>query len=161
MGGQSATAASEEESANDVSVSGRGGWSASGGIDDAIAGNAQRVLDCASCRPRCLHSPSATPCSTLARVADLLHYRVVPDLPQRELRNNVSAVLRAAEAGETYTVTVDGRPVAQLGPYRPRQWLSAEQVRSLLATPTDPGLVDSVAEHDVDPGLTHDPWTPA
>ena len=42
----------------------------------------------------------------------------MPDrtIPQRELRNNISAVLRAAQAGETFTVTVRGRPVARLVP---------------------------------------------
>ena len=37
----------------------------------------------------------------------------------RELRNQVAAVLRRAEAGERIVVTVDGRPVAQLGPLSP------------------------------------------
>jgi prevent-host-death family protein len=34
----------------------------------------------------------------------------------RELRNNVAAVVRRAGAGERIVVTVDGAPVAQLGP---------------------------------------------
>ncbi|EUA52233.1 prevent-host-death family protein [Mycobacterium xenopi 4042] len=37
-------------------------------------------------------------------------------IPQKELRNNVGEVLRRAEAGEEITITVAGRPVAQLGP---------------------------------------------
>jgi prevent-host-death family protein len=37
-------------------------------------------------------------------------------IPQRELRNNVSDVLRRAERGERFTITVAGRPVAELGP---------------------------------------------
>lgn len=37
----------------------------------------------------------------------------------RELRNNVAAVLRRAQAGERIVVTVDGDPVAQLGPIEP------------------------------------------
>ncbi len=37
----------------------------------------------------------------------------------RELRNQVAAVVRRAEAGERIVVTVDGRPVAQLGPLSP------------------------------------------
>ena len=36
-------------------------------------------------------------------------------IPQKELRNNVAAVLRRAEAGEELTITVSGRPVARLG----------------------------------------------
>jgi prevent-host-death family protein len=37
-------------------------------------------------------------------------------IPQRELRNQAGAVLRRAEQGERFTITVDGRPVAELGP---------------------------------------------
>ena len=81
------------------------------------------------------------------------------ELPQRRLRNEIAAVLRAAEAGEVYTVTVDGRPVAELGPYRPRRWLAAADVRELLASPTDETLLDDVAADDADPGLTADPWS--
>jgi prevent-host-death family protein len=34
----------------------------------------------------------------------------------RELRNNVSRVVRRAQAGERIVITVDGVPVARLGP---------------------------------------------
>jgi prevent-host-death family protein len=46
----------------------------------------------------------------------------VADTPARELRNDVSAVLRRVENGERLTVTVSGRPVAELRPLptRPR-----------------------------------------
>jgi prevent-host-death family protein len=37
----------------------------------------------------------------------------------RELRNQVAAVVRRAESGERIVITVDGRPVAQLGPLEP------------------------------------------
>ena len=37
----------------------------------------------------------------------------------RELRNQVAAVVRRAADGERIVVTVDGRPVAQLGPLDP------------------------------------------
>jgi prevent-host-death family protein len=37
-------------------------------------------------------------------------------IPQRELRNDVSAILREAEAGTEFTVTVRGRPVAKVVP---------------------------------------------
>jgi prevent-host-death family protein len=33
-------------------------------------------------------------------------------IPQRELRNLISRVLREVEAGERIRITVDGRPVA-------------------------------------------------
>lgn len=37
----------------------------------------------------------------------------------RELRNQVAAVVRRAGAGERIVVTVDGEPIAQLGPLEP------------------------------------------
>ena len=37
----------------------------------------------------------------------------------RELRNQIASVLRRAQNGERVLVTVDGRPVAQLGPIIP------------------------------------------
>ncbi|MGK2930765.1 MAG: type II toxin-antitoxin system Phd/YefM family antitoxin [Acidimicrobiales bacterium] len=54
----------------------------------------------------------------------------------RELRNNVAAVLRRAGAGERIVVTVDGEPVAQLGPLEPA---GAPTLDDLVAT----GLVDA------------------
>jgi len=43
------------------------------------------------------------------------------EIPQRVLRNDVGGVLRRVEAGETLSVTVRGRPVAQIGPLSGRQ----------------------------------------
>lgn len=56
-------------------------------------------------------------------------------IPQKELRNNVAEVLRRAEAGEEFTITVAGRPVAQLGPTRRRQWVSAPELAKIWTTP--------------------------
>ena len=39
-------------------------------------------------------------------------------LPQRTLRNDISRVLREAEEGERFEITVNGRVVAELGPPR-------------------------------------------
>ncbi len=38
------------------------------------------------------------------------------NIPQRELRNRISGVLREVEAGERIRITVAGRPVADLVP---------------------------------------------
>ncbi len=47
------------------------------------------------------------------------------DIPARELRNDVSAVLRRVEHGERLRVTVSGRAVAQLLPLPARPtWMS-------------------------------------
>jgi len=61
------------------------------------------------------------------------------EIPQRELRNNVSAILREAEAGGTFTVTVHGRPVARVVPPKegPRRFVERGTVRRLLAMPID------------------------
>jgi prevent-host-death family protein len=78
-------------------------------------------------------------------------------IPQRELRNNVGDVLRAAEAGEVFTITVRGRPVARLGPMsgdEPRVDVDRATIRRLLAEPVDAELaadLDSVEEPLDDP----------
>jgi prevent-host-death family protein len=56
-------------------------------------------------------------------------------IPQKELRNNVGDVLRRAEAGEEITITVAGRPVAQLGPAERRRWVSGAQLARVWDTP--------------------------
>ena len=87
----------------------------------------------------------------------------MPDrtIPQRELRNNISAVLRAAEAGETFTVTVRGRPVARVVPLGdpgvPRTDVDRATIRRVLATPVDRKLA---AELDAAEAPLDDPWPP-
>jgi prevent-host-death family protein len=65
-------------------------------------------------------------------------------IPQKELRNNVGEVLRRVEAGETLTVTVSGRPAAQLTPLRPRQWASGDALRAIWASPAPEGMLDDL-----------------
>lgn len=79
-------------------------------------------------------------------------------IPQRELRNNVAAVLRDAEAGQTFTITVRGRAVARLGPPDgegyPRVDVPWERVKEILATPIDDELgadLDAAEAPVVDP----------
>lgn len=76
-------------------------------------------------------------------------------IPQKELRNHVGEVLRRAEAGEQFTITVSGRPVAQLGPIRTRQWVPSAQLAGLWATPPDPTLDKDLEALD---GELIDPW---
>ncbi len=59
----------------------------------------------------------------------------VTTIPQKELRNNVADVLRRAEAGEEFTITVAGREVAQLGPSMKRRWVSGAPLRAVFKTP--------------------------
>jgi len=65
-------------------------------------------------------------------------------IPQKELRNNVGEVLRRAEAGEELTITVAGRPVAQLGPVARRRWVSGKDLEQVWSTRTPRGLAEDL-----------------
>jgi prevent-host-death family protein len=67
------------------------------------------------------------------------------DVPARELRNDVSAVLRRVEAGERLRVTVSGRPVAELVPL-PGRPDSADWDAFMMGSD----------EWRADPGLSHE-----
>ena len=92
-----------------------------------------------------------------ALVAVVLPSLAVPTIPQKELRNNVGDVLRRAESGEQFTVTVSGRPVAQLGPVRARAWVPASNLGALWELPADPQLPDDLERFG---GSLRDPWAP-
>jgi prevent-host-death family protein len=55
----------------------------------------------------------------------------------RELRQQASELVRQAEAGETITVTVNGREVAELGPVRRNRWRRAAEVADVFRGPAD------------------------
>lgn len=84
----------------------------------------------------------------------------MPRIPQKQLRNEVGDVLRRAEAGEVFTITVSGRPVAELGPIRRDQtWVDGSVLEELGKLPVDPTW-----EHDLEKfgGLElRDPWAEA
>jgi prevent-host-death family protein len=64
----------------------------------------------------------------------------VSHIAQKELRNHVGEVLRRAEAGETLTVTVAGRPVAELGPAHRRRWVSGATLAGIWRAKAPRGL---------------------
>lgn len=67
-----------------------------------------------------------TPVATVVAVARR-------EIPQRELRNNISAVLRDVARGEPVRVTVRGRPVAELVPLPAgRDHLSPDELRRIV-----------------------------
>jgi prevent-host-death family protein len=72
----------------------------------------------------------------------------MPDIGVRELRTDVSAVLRRVEAGESLRVTVRGRPVAAIVPLatRPGTVSWEEFATSLAAARADPALTADLAE---------------
>lgn len=66
----------------------------------------------------------------------------------RDLRNNTRQVVERVNAGETVTITVDGRPVGELRPLasKPRFIDRTAFVERVLPRQADPGLA---AELDV------------
>jgi prevent-host-death family protein len=84
-------------------------------------------------------------------------------IAQRELRNQISALLKRAERGERFTVTVDGRPVAELGPLASaRKPAPADRLAAVLGeTPVDRTWAGDVRDlRDADTTAARDPWTP-
>jgi len=93
---------------------------------------------------------SATPGSTIATV------RPVPKIPQKELRNQIGEILRRAEAGEVFTITVSGRPVAELRPIQgDRTWVNSSVLEELTKLPVDENLASDIREFDIE---LRDPW---
>ena len=76
-------------------------------------------------------------------------------IPQKELRNQVSEVLRRVEAGESLLVTVAGRPVAELTPTAPRRWVGGEALAAVWDSPTPKEMADDLA---LMPGALVDPY---
>jgi prevent-host-death family protein len=54
---------------------------------------------------------------------------MISEINQRELRNDSGKVLRRVQAGETFIVTRNGTPIAELKPIPPRRFVP----RSVLA----------------------------
>jgi prevent-host-death family protein len=79
----------------------------------------------------------------------------MPIIPQKELRNSVGEILRRAEAGEEFTVTVSGRPVAQLGPIQRQHWVDSSRLADIWKLPADPTLMRDLETADDD---FWDPW---
>jgi prevent-host-death family protein len=78
------------------------------------------------------------------------------DVASRELRNNTRALLDRVEAGESVTITVDGRPVAVLQPAgrRPRFMAREAFIHGLLSHRADAGLRGDLRE--LSPDTTDD-----
>ena len=55
------------------------------------------------------------------------------EINQRDLRNDSGAILQAAANGETFVVTRNGTPVAELRPLRRRTFVSREELRRTAA----------------------------
>lgn len=65
-------------------------------------------------------------------------------------------VLRRAEAGEEFTITVSGRPVAELGPTAKRRWVGAVELKRIFETPPPQTLAEDLEQL---PAALADPFT--
>ena len=69
----------------------------------------------------------------------------------RELRQDASAFVRRVQDGESFTVTVQGRPAARLVPVRStterRRWVTYDDVADILTTPLA-GMAEDLASVD-------------
>jgi len=73
----------------------------------------------------------------------------------RDLRTNLTSLVRRAGAGERVVITIAGRPVAQLGPVEPPT--AQPSIDDLVAR----GLLEPARRGDrpADPGVLVDSWT--
>lgn len=71
------------------------------------------------------------------------------DVSIRELRNSTSSVVAELEAGESLTLTVNRRPVADIVPHAQQRdpWVSSSELRRLVGeAPADAGLLEDLAD---------------
>lgn len=73
----------------------------------------------------------------------------------REMRQNASELVRRAESGERFTVTVSGRPAAVLGPPTPASWRDWDDIAVIFRGRLDPELEADLRRVD---GSLVDPW---
>lgn len=85
----------------------------------------------------------------------MCYLRPVTEVGLREMRQNASELVRRAEAGETMTITVAGRPAAVLGPVSPRSWVEWREVEDVFRSGTDP---DWASDRELLDGRLADPW---
>lgn len=66
-------------------------------------------------------------------------------ISDHDLIHDGSTVLRRVEAGERTVITRQGQPAAVLEPFEHRrQWVPAASVREMLATPSDPTVLEDL-----------------
>ena len=83
------------------------------------------------------------------------------DVSVRDLRNNTAKVIAAVEAGTPVTLTVHGRPVADIVPRRERQErrpsaVIYDELDQRAALAEELGVSGRTALSDYDSGLTSD-----
>ncbi|MDP9181764.1 MAG: type II toxin-antitoxin system prevent-host-death family antitoxin [Actinomycetota bacterium] len=74
-------------------------------------------------------------------------------IPQRELRNNNAAIIAAVAAGETFVVTRNGTPVAELHPITTPRRRFVPKAELLAVAATGPRLNAARFRKDLDAAL--------
>jgi len=88
----------------------------------------------------------------------VVYAEVVDTVGMRELRQNPAPVLRAVEAGNEVTVSVNGRPVARIVPVEAPAWVDGERAARIYAADVDTQWesdLRSAREEDT----VDDPWS--
>ena len=72
-----------------------------------------------------------------------------------ELRQNTAELVRRAQAGEEFTITVSGRQSARLVPLGPTRWRRWDEIADLFSGPTD---ADWQRDRELTVDGMRDPW---
>ncbi|HEX6152833.1 MAG TPA: hypothetical protein VFZ19_04840 [Solirubrobacterales bacterium] len=79
----------------------------------------------------------------------------MPTIALEELISNIDEILRRAEAGEEFTITVSDQPVATLGPTR-KHWVDGSVLEKLAEFPVDQeSFARDLEDFDIE---LRDPW---
>ena len=76
-------------------------------------------------------------------------------ISQRELRNDSGEIMRRIDQGETFVITRNGQPVAELTPLRRHRFVSADDVVGLFRHA--PGIDPHQWRHDLDATIDQTP----
>jgi prevent-host-death family protein len=76
-------------------------------------------------------------------------------ITQRELRNDSGRIMRALDRGESFTVTRNGVPVAELVPVRPRIFVAADAAAAAFRSA--PRIARGRFRKDLDSLVSQDP----
>jgi antitoxin (DNA-binding transcriptional repressor) of toxin-antitoxin stability system len=68
------------------------------------------------------------------------------EISQEELRDNIEAVFRRVEAGDTLVVTIAGQPIAEIRPLRRKSYFASREAleRIIREAPLDPDFLKDV-----------------
>lgn len=76
-----------------------------------------------------------------------------------ELQEHGEDILREVEGGERFTILLAGRPVAQIGPFKPETWVPrARFLEAFRGLPADSSFFDDIRAMGDGADPVRDPW---